>query len=202
MNNFTAALSSVQQSTAAGLASISLTGNSLFWNIGWSGLSSVNAVFFIDSNSNVQIDAGNNSNQDIPYESSMVGTAPLLLGGNQAQQLLMGTWSLQVITDSFPNGEIMGKVVPNMIHKHHHRSPHCRRSNRRKSNIPNGNGNGNNNNSQMNRMMKANQQMRRSRINRMSNGNRRGRSANGCPDCGENHDDDDDDDTSASYDTE
>ena len=200
MSNFTAALSS-NQSTASGLAAISLTGNSLFWNISWSGLSSVNAVLFLDSNSNVQIDAGTNSNQNIPYDTALVGSAPLLLGGNQAQQLLMGTWSLQISTDSFPNGEIMGKVVPNMVRKHH-KPHHCRRGDRRKKNLS-----PNHINSQMNQMMKANQQHRRAKMNGRNNHNsgngRRTWHSNKCPDCGDNHDDDEsNDDESSNYDTE
>nr|QBK93977.1 MAG: uncharacterized protein LCPAC406_02910 [Pithovirus LCPAC406] len=201
MNNFTAALSS-NQSTASGLAAVSLTGNSLFWNISWSGLSSVNAVFFLDSSSNVQVDAGTNSNQNIPYDTALVGSAPLLLGGNQVQQLLMGTWSLQISTDSFPNGEIMGKVIPNIVRKHH--KPHnSRRGDRRKKNLS-----PNHNNSQMNQMMRANQQQRRAKMNGRNNHNsgnsRRTWNSNKCPDCGDNHDDDEsnDDDESSNYDTE
>ncbi len=184
MNNFVSALDS-NQSPGIGLAAVSLLNNSLFWNISWSGLEDVNAVHFVDLNGSLQINAGTQSNQEIPYESPLVGKGPLLLGSmNQTQQLLDGNFSINIITDQSPNAEISGKVTPivsRMIFHKPLKPSHSHRGNRRKSTTPIGQ-----TNHVMDRMIRSNQSQRKARMN-MSTYHRRDRDQ--CEDCGEYHND-------------
>ena len=80
---FTATLDS-NNLPGVGYGSITLNGNTLFWSLDWSGISSpVNSVNFYGKDMTAQLNIGSNSNQNIPYISPLVGKGSLLIGGNQ-----------------------------------------------------------------------------------------------------------------------
>ncbi len=118
MNTFTSILNGdnaipLVSTNGVGIGLIALGGNVLAWNISWSGLDNTDviSVVFVDTNSQIQIDIGANSNQNIPYFSPLIGQSDLLLGSNQIAQILANQWSIIVSTSDFPDGEIAGRVI-------------------------------------------------------------------------------------------